>query len=690
MINRLFSVLMAIVAVCSSSYAALRVDYGKVKSQSPAVTLAVADLEKSLKATTEKKVKLKLERGLTNGEFGYRTDRKGNITFRAGDELGIAHAIYTYLEAAGYTFDITGTSAPVSLSPVSAPTDTLVKPFIRRRGARQHVNFPMDISSYKIEDAEEYINRLVRLRFNKLVVHSYPGQWYETHLGDSLSLAGNYFYGNKYYIYDNAFLQQTISANDSLFCIPEAEKLRHNPAANSKFAIAWMQRLIAYAKSMGLYVQFSFEPRITTVDQVITTAHDILDTYPQIDALEIITEETGGWGRGCTREETLATLNKYFDASIATDPTVVAPIRDRQSDLNDLYAQIGIISQAIKRMKADDKAYPELKMGIYCSVTPYAQGAYRLARLARPDTRICLMPSHGSEGTFKALPSIVKTGEDLEMTEIYSWIEFDGLMYLYQNSISGNEKMMQWISSFGGKKPGSILFNHWRTAESRTSARYVAEATIKGNLSSESFYDTYSQRLAVPNRTEYAGAMKLINQVDTFATVNLGNIGFCWMGAWRNGGSYTWMQKKNIEYARKLYFEAGNTLVSLLHKVDKDSEAYGYLSLVCNRVLCSVLYLDAFHEAVNIQQAVKKDNCSSEESKAYVCNVCDKALLIFDQYMAKHAEMLPDRGCEGTLVSVWNAPVRGLKIYREKLGGVPFDGPSSLDAVDAPPLPIVY
>lgn len=53
--------------------------------------------------------------------------------------------------------------------------------------------------------------------------------------------------------------------------------------------------------------------------------------------------------------------------------------------------------------------------------------------------------------------------------------------------------------------------------------------------------------------------------------------------------------------------------------------------------------------------------------------------------------MMPDRGCEGTLVSLWNAPVRGLKIYRSKLGGVaPEELPRSNKPVDAPPLPIFY
>ena len=122
----------------------------------------------------------------------------------------------------GYLFDLTGTSVPEHWAKaMTEPFDTLIKPDIRWRGIRQHVNFPMDISSYTLEDAKEYIDRLVRMRFNKLTIHSYPGQWYETYFGDSLSLAGNYFYGNKHVMYDNAFLQEKIKDNDSLFCIPE-------------------------------------------------------------------------------------------------------------------------------------------------------------------------------------------------------------------------------------------------------------------------------------------------------------------------------------------------------------------------------------------------------------------------------------------------------------------------------------
>ena len=39
-----------------------------------------------------------------------------------------------------------------------------------------------------------------------------------------------------------------------------------------------------------------FEPRYATIEQTVQTTEDILRSYPRLNALEMITEETGGWG----------------------------------------------------------------------------------------------------------------------------------------------------------------------------------------------------------------------------------------------------------------------------------------------------------------------------------------------------------------------------------------------------------
>lgn len=690
-----------LLAACLSGCAILMASCGgrqisyKGFTPSAATTLAMQDIERYLERTEHPegwRFVLRKDKKMTGGTFGYSIE-DDCVEFRGQDQIGITHAVYTFLEEAGYTFDITGISAPATAKTADMLRDTVITPRVRYRGIRQHVNFPMDISSYTIEEAKEYIDALLRMRFNKLTIHSYPGQWYETHFGDSLALAGNFFYGDIHYIYDNELLKEITPENDSIFCIPAAEPLFRDKAARSRLAVEWMQELIDYAKDLGFYVQFSFEPRITTIEQAASTAREIRECYPRIDALELITEETGGWGPACTEDEVRQTLRTYFSPDIASDSTVTKPIRPRQTDLNALYAQIGIIAGAIEALQSDGKFGPELKLGIYCSKNHFTSGAYRLARLALPHTPVCLMASHGSDGTADAIAALINDPEDMRHTELYSWIEFDGLMYLYQNSIKGNEQLMEHIDNVVPQEQfSSLAYNHWRTAENRTSARYAAESTIKGVLPADTFYDTYAERLGIDDKQTYRHIQELVHQGDSFAKVHLGNIGFCWMGAWRSGGSFRWMDKQNILSARASYFEAGQLLERLITKTEPQSDAYRYLAFMGNRILCSVIYLDAFAEAVGIQTIRKEaDGSISEPERLRAQGICNRALLLFDQYMETHARMMPDRGCKGTLASLWNAPVHGLKIYRSRLGGIaPEEPPHSDKPVDAPPLPIFY
>lgn len=633
-----------------------------------------------------------LDQTITDGSFGFQL-KDNQVRMFGGDEIGVTHAFYTLLEELGYTFDVTGVSVPAVKKDLSLLTDKSITPKVRWRGIRQHVNFPMDISSYSINDAKEYINSLLRMRFNKIAFHSYPGQWYETQVGDSLALAGNFFYGDTHFMYDSEFLKKHISTNDSVFCIPEAEPIFTDPGKRSRFAVAWMQELVNYAADLGFYVQMSFEPRLASVDQAVQTAEDIRKTYPRINALEMITEETGGWGPRCTAEEVKNTLKTYFPNEIANDSIVCAPIQPQQTDLNALYTQVGIITQAIGQLQAKEVFGPELKLGIYSTITRYTNGAYRLARLTLPETQICLMASHGSGGTATAVADLIRTADDMRHTEIYSWIEFDGLMYLYQNSIDGNARLMEHIGKLlPEEQQGSILYNHWRTAENRTSARYAMTSTLEGETIPDVFYEQYAGRLAIKDVEKYKKILALLQQANDHSRTYLGNIGFCWMGAWRSGGSFPWMNKEHVQTARTYYFEAGQLLAELIAQVDKTSPAYDYLAFMGNRVLCSVIYMDAFLEAAEIRTIRKEaDGSVSESEKLRAQEICNRALLLFDQYMETHAQMMPDRGCEGTLVSIWNAPIRGLKVYRSQLGGVaPEELPHSDTPVDAPPLPIFY
>lgn len=416
---------------------------------------------------------LKLDTSFQNGTFAYSMTGAKQFLLCGGDPASILHATYSLLEEIGYTFDITGITVPETfhLSAIEGINKT-VTPHVRWRGIRQHVNFPMDISSYPVDEAKEYVKNLMRLRFNKLTIHSYPGQWYEVVQGDSVDYAGNFFYGDRHYLYDNELLKANVRFNDSTFCMPEANARFNDKKARSAVAIQWMQQLITYAKEIGMRVQFSFEPRITTIEQAAATARQIVQTYPEIDEFELITEETGGWGPSCTAEEVKKTLRTYFAPEVINDTCITAPIRATQSDLNHLYTQIGILANTIKELNKDaaiTNNVSEIKLGIYCTMPNYAPAAYRLARTSLPETKITIMPSHGSDGVARNFDTIVTSKDDIAKTEIYSWIEFDGLMYLQQNGTAGIAALIKKMDKLNeGKQLYSILFNHWRTAENRT------------------------------------------------------------------------------------------------------------------------------------------------------------------------------------------------------------------------------
>ena len=240
----------------------------------------------------------------------------------------------------------------------------------------------------------------------------------------------------------------------------------------------------------------------------------------------------------------------------------------------------------------------------------------------------------------------------------------------------------------GGRQLHSLMFNHWRTAENRTTFRYAAENTLQATSKPDAFYDAYAERLGIADKATYRRAMHLIDEADQFSKVNLCNIGFCWVGAWRSGGSYTWMNPQSIAHCAQLYVQAGEEL-SKLYREAKTAAAIDYLKLLGNRVLCSTLYMNAFKDATAIRSIHKEANgsISAAEQKRAV-EICNHALLGFERYMKTYANLLPDRGGEGTVMSIWFSPMRGLRELRSRWGGTPLDKPAqSSQPLDEPPYP---
>ena len=121
----------------------------------------------------------------------------------------------------------------------------------------------------------------------------------------------------------------------------------------------------------------------------------------------------------------------------------------------------------------------------------------------------------------------------------------------------------------------------------------------------------------------------------------------------------------------------------------KDENGRSLLAFLDNRIRTTIIYIKAFEKARELAGFNTKKELSDDEKKDY-SRICNESLALFDQYIHLYAEINADRGCAGNLVSLWHSPVKGLKILRERHGGVSFEDEIPLEtAVDAPPLPII-
>lgn len=603
------------------------------------------------------------------------------------------YAAYTFLEKGGYLFDITGPVLPKQFNwePLKNYQDKIV-PAVKKRGIRQHINFPMDISAWPLESAKSYIQNLSRMRLNAITFHSYPGQWYEVVRKDTTEYAGHFFYGDEYTIPNQKDIK-AIVGNKKYFCIPEIEPFFEDKVEKSKLSIEWLQNVISEAKKVGMYVQFSFEPRdiTTNIDKTVETTKAILKEYPMIDALEFITQESGGWGSRIGIEQAKKQIVEHFGAECLKDSIVMDPVRDKQADLAKIYGQVGHSIEVINYLK-ENKIVPEnfpLKIGIYVVIPEYAKPAFYLARKYAPDVEVAILPGHHSLNVRDNTPKILRNSGDWDQSIIYSWIELDGMMFIQQNGITGIRDIVnQSIKNTTDHRGVAILYNHWRTAENKITARYAAISGLYGGVNPEVFYKDYAGTNGITPENSFATVMKKLSEADSTSIKNVSSFAFCWKGRWKNGGPLSRYPIEKLQTVRHAYEDV---LLQLKSCSVETTNEYGrsILSLLDNRIRTTIIYIKAFEKGRELAQFDTNKPLSDNNKVKYV-RICNEMLALFDQYTHLYAQINADRGCAGELVSLWNGPVNGVKVLRQKYGGVPYKEEISFETVvDEPPLPII-
>ncbi|MDR1939031.1 MAG: hypothetical protein LBQ73_11130 [Tannerellaceae bacterium] len=641
---------------------------------------------------------LEANRQMPDGSFSVRHEEKSGkhiLRLCGSDDVSALHAVYTFLEKAGVRFEITGPVIPrkVDITKLAGYSET-IHPKVRQRGIRQHINFPMDVSSYPIDEAKEYIRNLARLRFNCITYHSYPEQWYGEIKNNQTGYAGHFFYGQRHDIPDTEFFHEKIR-NKKTYCIPAIEPYFDDAEVRSKMASDWLRQLMGESKRTGLTIRFSFESRNTSPDiqPTVATTEQILSLYPQIDELELITQETLHFGQPMTETEARNLLEPLFGKEIMKDPVLTEQFILGHTGVADLSANIG---HNIKALQAIDESLLRSRgikgcLGLYIVVPEYLESSYHLLRTYAPDVDYAILAAHGARRVALHLPSAKMDKPEWNKTMVYSWLEFDGIMYIQQNGIRGIRNLIEYGENINGLESfKAMCFNHWRTAENVVTARYASEATLLGAQDETVFYTRYAQIYGIKDDKAFTHAMKQIDEADWYATTELPNVGFCYAGVWgRKGfGYFGKMKPANLKQGRALYEQALEYIRTCASGIST-SQGKELISFLDNRLRATIVYLKAYEKGVEIQQ-YDENHLTPEQRKA-VGLICNESILRFEQYLHLHAEMMPDRGCEGTLISAYHTPIAVLKRIRFEYGDIPYeDKPVSESIIDAPPAPILF
>ncbi len=617
----------------------------------------------------------------------------GTLVIKGADASSVYCGVCDALSEAGILFEATGNTAPTGFDlNAFLKINKDVSPRFRLRGVRQHINFPMDISSYSLKEAKEYLRNIARMRFNAITFHTYPGQWHAVRPGEH---AGHFFYGQTHPVPKNDPLTASRIDNRRIFCIPEAEAIYDDGEKRGEFAAYWLNELMKTAKQAGMAVTLSVEIRSDDVPAEQRMLHTLCETYPLIDTLELITEENAADQElpSVTRENVKSFLLGLFGESVA----------DANGEIPGLDAcrpgRCGANAVCLKRTLRlletrdvwlrDLAKKPALRAGLYitdrdtlCVLRPV------LRRFLPEGVTMSLLPAHGSLAAAENIKNTGTTPQDWQNTMFYTWAEFDGNMYLHQLSAPGIEALCALpptASSYG------FCINHWRTAENSLTIAYAAEAAVSG-LPLDVYYRRFAARLGVSDAEGFAALCTRMARLDTYCRDHLFNIGFCAVGcwlAWHKNGDYMTPRGYDENDSREAMteYEAVAAEAGKLLPFAETKEAAAFLRLFENRCRTSFLHIRSMLTLEELNALFDFDRPAplSPVQKEKIRDVLLRSRRDAEQYLHLYGEILPDRGGEGQLVSYYETTLTYIDAVI-----APFFGGSvrtSSDAQDAPPMP---
>ena len=613
-------------------------------------------------------------------------------TISGRSEASLLHGVYCFLERLGYVFTARGPIHPASLSAWPAPFTYKHTPPLRQRGIRQHINFPMDISCLPLESAMEYVRNLARMKLNFMAFHLYPNQgWLQMdYKGYQIGMDAQttLYYSEQHSVCrDPAVRAQT--ANKETWFIPEFEPHYREPDQH-KLLRSWLREVMRCAKTCEMTVCASVESLSPASDKELAVigepvgpelyarvtaelAFAALEQYPEIDQIEIVSRENEqSWPSPKTIREAAAKLRREFAMTDADWPATPAAMPGEPEEmaaaiLTGSARQVQVALAAFELMSKDERAAKLLAgrtpvCALYDTIYQTMPGLGMLvARLLPPDMKFALLPAYSSRRTARNLAAANLPPELLGRTRVYSWCEFDGLMYLLQNECEGLYRCIDQAAGSIEGQPAELACNHWRTSENELALDYLAAGSF-GGIAPQEFYRSYLGALMGPQAApKLAKALAELDEATVFAVEHLFNLGFCSLGCWSLSG-VNWLPEDIARYKAML----GKVARQIAAEAPRVSRPEGLerCTLWVNRLEASQIHCDVVAHLRTMRDLVDWNagklvqanppthaGLLPEENRDAFCRHAGAARKLAQQYVALCAQSLPDRMSEGTLTS---------------------------------------
>ncbi len=433
-----------------------------------------------------------------NAYRGYAIKTVGTTIYvAANSDTGLSPAVYDLLQQYGAYFQISGEVLPDPTTFAIKTLNISVSPAFKLCGLFPWDNFLCGMSGWNEEDFKLFIDRMVRLRFNFIEFHCYPGMAYynETYSDGSPNSTSDHVAD-----YSNSFTASSVigtAAFGSLTTFGTRQWWQNQSKGNAvaqDSCQAMMRRVMDYAHSRGVQTVIGYclmQPRggnftmtstrgwtsmpdplvAINVNKEVDRYNRLVQIYPQSDYYWIWQAEAGGalW-KTITNDATATAMRNQY-ASWVTDA-------NKKGDIDYAYLFLQFVNKLTSAQRSKVATGGWDMSELFKGYDPSCPSEIIFHNMNSWDTR---------QGINEA-KNEYNLGTSTRRTWMTDWWEYDGIVWFPEYRVRKQDTIYTGCVS---NNVECMTLDGWKQSGVEHNIKYLAEFNWNPKLTGRQFYTDY-------------------------------------------------------------------------------------------------------------------------------------------------------------------------------------------------------